>query len=64
MIGAVLIVGGHSILPFHMLPNPTDDDDDTVYSDNPYTTSDENYLAPEWPVGRLPTDRMPTCWCA
>jgi len=59
MVGAVLIVGGHSILPFHMLPNPTDDDDDTVYSDNPYATSDENYLAPEWPVGRLPSDSDP-----
>lgn len=56
MIGAVLIVGGHSVLPFHLLPNPTDDDDDTVHSDNPYSTSDDNYLAPEWPVGRLPSD--------
>ena len=27
MIGAVLIVGGDRIIPFHMLPNPTDDDD-------------------------------------
>ncbi|HSB90215.1 MAG TPA: C25 family cysteine peptidase [Anaerolineales bacterium] len=57
MIGALLIVGGHSVLPFHMLPNPTDDDDDAVFSDNPYATSDENYLAPEWPVGRLPSDK-------
>jgi tetratricopeptide (TPR) repeat protein len=56
MIGAVLIVGGDSIVPFHRLPNPTDDDDETVASDNPYATSDENYLAPEWPVGRLPSE--------
>ena len=56
MVGAVLIVGGHNIVPFHMLPNPTDDDDDLVPSDNPYATSDENYFAPEWPVGRLPSD--------
>jgi tetratricopeptide (TPR) repeat protein len=56
MVGAVLIVGGHSVLPFHLLPNPTDDDDESVHSDNPYATSDDNYLAPEWPVGRLPCD--------
>ncbi|MFQ5923277.1 MAG: C25 family cysteine peptidase, partial [Anaerolineales bacterium] len=54
MIGAVLIVGGHNIVPFHLLPNPTDDDDDSVPSDNPYSATDENYFAPEWPVGRLP----------
>jgi hypothetical protein len=56
MIGAVLIVGGHDIVPFHLLPNPTDDDDDSVPSDNPYAATDENYFAPEWPVGRLPID--------
>ncbi len=56
MIGAVLIVGGDSIIPFHRLPNPTDDDDDAVPSDNPYATTDENYFAPEWPVGRIPVD--------
>ncbi|MFQ5942066.1 MAG: C25 family cysteine peptidase [Anaerolineales bacterium] len=56
MIGAVLIVGGHNIIPFHLLPNPTDDDDDSVPSDNPYAATDENYFAPEWPVGRLPID--------
>ncbi|MGD8759553.1 MAG: C25 family cysteine peptidase, partial [Anaerolineales bacterium] len=56
MIGSLLIVGNHQIVPFHMLPNPTDDDDDAIPSDNPYATLDENYLAPEWPVGRLPSD--------
>lgn len=59
MIGAVLIVGGPKVVPFHLLPNPTDDDDDSVPSDNPYATTDENYFAPEWPVGRLPSDSDP-----
>lgn len=54
MIGAVLIVGGPEIVPFHHLPNPVDDADDEVPSDNPYGTRDENYFIPEWPVGRLP----------
>jgi tetratricopeptide (TPR) repeat protein len=57
MIGSLLIIGGHDIIPFHMLPNPTDDDDEVIPSDNPYATTDANYFAPEWPVGRLPSDR-------
>ena len=59
MIGALFIIGGDRVLPFHMLPNPTDDEDDAVPSDNPYATTDENYFAPEWPVGRLPIDADP-----
>lgn len=54
MIGAVLIVGGPEVVPFHCLPNPVDDADDDVPSDNPYGTRDENYFIPEWPVGRIP----------
>jgi hypothetical protein len=54
MIGAVLIVGGPMVVPFHKLPNPTDDPDVEVPSDNPYATRDENYFIPEWPVGRIP----------
>ena len=54
MIGAVLIVGGPEVIPYHNLPNPVDDIDIEVPSDNPYATRDENYFVPEWPVGRLP----------
>ncbi len=53
-IGAVLIVGGPEIVPFHHLANPVDDADQDIPSDNPYATRDENYFVPEWPVGRLP----------
>jgi hypothetical protein len=53
-IGAVLIVGGAEIVPFHHLPNPVDDPDVEVVSDNPYAARDENYFTPDWPVGRLP----------
>ncbi|MGA2111178.1 MAG: hypothetical protein ABSG98_03375 [Anaerolineales bacterium] len=55
MIGALLIVGGHDIIPFHRLPNPADDDDHDVPSDNPYATRDDNYYLPEWPVSRIPS---------
>ncbi len=55
MIGALQIVGGHEVIPFHLLPNPTDDDDADVPSDNPYASRDENYYIPEWPIGRIPT---------
>lgn len=54
MIGAVLIVGGPEVVPFHLLPNPVDDGDTDVPSDNPYSTRDENYFAPEWLLGRIP----------
>lgn len=57
MIGALLIVGGPEIVPFHHLPNPVDDQDLDVPSDNPYSTRDENYFFPEWPVGRLPAGK-------
>jgi hypothetical protein len=54
MIGAVLIVGGPQVIPFHHLPNPVDDEDKDVPSDNPYASIDENYFVPTWPLGRLP----------
>ena len=54
MIGALLIVGGPDVVPYHNLPNPVADVDPEVPSDNPYGTLDENYFIPEWPVGRLP----------
>jgi tetratricopeptide (TPR) repeat protein len=56
MIGALLIIGGQDIVPFHMLPNPTDDSDTNVPSDNPYATLDENYFIQQWPVGRIPDE--------
>ncbi|MEA4811947.1 MAG: hypothetical protein VB108_05190 [Anaerolineaceae bacterium] len=56
MIGALLIVGGNEIVPFHMLPNPTDDSDASVPSDNPYATIESNYFLPQWPVGRIPDE--------
>jgi len=52
-----LILGGHSIIPFHIIDNPCGDDGDTqVYSDNPYTSRDEDILIPERALGRLPDD--------
>ncbi|MGD0707639.1 MAG: C25 family cysteine peptidase [Anaerolineaceae bacterium] len=59
MITALLIVGGPEIVPFHSLPNPTDDMDTEVLSDNPYATLDANYFMPSWPVGRLPSETGP-----
>ncbi len=53
-IAYLLIVGGNGIIPFHLLPNPIDDQDTNVPSDNPYTSRDANYLIPERAVGRMP----------
>ncbi len=58
MIGAVLIVGGDSIVPFHKLQNPTDDVDSFVYSDNPYASADKDYFIPDWQLGRIPDDNQ------
>jgi hypothetical protein len=54
MIGALLIVGGSEVVPFHHLPNPTEDMDSLIASDNPYATLDSNYFISDWPIGRLP----------
>ena len=56
-IGAVIIIGNHDVIPFHRLPNPTEDSDSHVLSDNPYATSSSNYLLPEWIIGRLPGEK-------
>ncbi|NYT10534.1 MAG: hypothetical protein GKC09_11495 [Methanosarcinales archaeon] len=50
-----LILGGHSIIPFHSLRNPAGDDGDTtVHSDSPYASRDSDHLIPERAMGRLP----------
>lgn len=54
-IGSLLLVGGDDVVPFHRLPNPVDDADREVLSDNPYGSPDDNYFIPAWPVGRLPS---------
>lgn len=58
-IGCVLIAGSESVVPFHKLPNPTDDNDPEVPSDNPYGSLDTNYFVSDWPVGRLPGEDGP-----
>jgi hypothetical protein len=52
-----LIIGGHSIIPFHILPNPCGNDGDTeVNSDSPYASRDDEFLIPERILARLPDD--------
>ncbi|MBI2941420.1 MAG: hypothetical protein HYY04_13385, partial [Chloroflexi bacterium] len=55
-VEAILIVGGDEIVPFARLPNPTDDDDEDVPSDNPYGVFGRNLFLPDVAVGRLPDD--------
>ena len=51
----ILLLGGHDVVPFFKVPNPADDDDDDLFTDNPFGQIDlHNSLAPEIPVGRLP----------
>ncbi|MDQ4074691.1 MAG: C25 family cysteine peptidase [Chloroflexota bacterium] len=53
----VLLIGGHEIIPHHRLPNPVDDHDMDVPSDNPYAARGDNYLIPTRAVGRLPHEQ-------
>ncbi len=57
MIGAVLIVGGHDVVPFFTLANPAMDDDLSIHSDIPYGSHDlVRYYDQQWQVGRVPGD--------
>lgn len=56
-ITTVLIIGGDRIVPFYRLPNPCDDDDNYVLSDNPYASRDNDFLIPERVCARIPDNR-------
>lgn len=54
-VDGVLIIGGDDVVPFYHLPNPSDDDDSEILSDNPYAAaSAEAIYAPRIAIGRLP----------
>lgn len=50
----LLLVGGDDVIPFCRLPNPADDGELEVWTDNPYATRDDNFLLPQRVVGRIP----------
>ncbi|MFQ5886076.1 MAG: C25 family cysteine peptidase [Anaerolineae bacterium] len=50
----LLLVGGDDIIPFCRLPNPADDGESEVWTDNPYASRDDNFLLPQRAVGRIP----------
>jgi Flp pilus assembly protein TadD len=52
----LLLIGGDRLVPFARLPNPSEDGDETVPSDNLYASRDPTYLIPERAVGRIPDD--------
>lgn len=52
--GQLFIIGGPQVVPFALLPNPSEDTDEQVPSDNLYASRDPTYLIPERAVGRLP----------
>lgn len=57
MIGALLIVGGHDVVPFFTLANPAMDDDLSILSDAPYGSPEPTkYLDQQWQTGRIPGD--------
>lgn len=54
-IDYLTILGGDEIIPFFHLKNPCEDDDESVLSDSPYASRDDEYLVPERAVGRIPS---------
>lgn len=50
------IIGGHTVIPFHIVPNPALDQDKSIYTDNPYASQDADILLPGRALGRLPDD--------
>ncbi len=51
---SLLIIGGDSVIPFHRVANPADDEDGEVLSDWPYAAQDGNSLLTRFSVGRMP----------
>lgn len=50
----VLILGGDDIVPFCRVPNPTEDQDEDIYTDAPYAARNGSTLLPTRSVGRIP----------
>ncbi|WP_026369777.1 hypothetical protein [Kallotenue papyrolyticum] len=53
-VDAIVLIGGDEHIPFHRLPNPSQDADADVPSDNPYGCGDGSDLAPAIIVARFP----------
>ena len=53
-LDTILLVGGDSVVPFHRLPNPSQDADGEVCSDNPYGCESGSVHVPDMVVARLP----------
>lgn len=53
-VDAVVLIGGDTFIPFHRLPNPSQDADTDVPTDNPYGCGAGSELAPELIVARFP----------
>jgi hypothetical protein len=53
-LDAILIAGSDSVIPFHRLPNPSQDVDQAVFSDNPYGSDGGSPHVPDIVVARLP----------
>lgn len=50
----LLILGGDDVVPFCRVANPTDDQDEDIYTDAPYAARNGSSLLPTRSVGRLP----------
>ena len=55
----LLILGDDDVIPFFRVSNPTEDQDEDIYTDAPYAARNGSHLLPTRAVGRLPDCRDP-----
>lgn len=53
-LNTFLFIGGHDLIPFHEVPNPTHDEDNAILSDLPYASRGDDFLVPQRSIGRIP----------
>ncbi|MBN1150114.1 hypothetical protein JXA84_02710 [candidate division WOR-3 bacterium] len=53
---SVTLLGNDGCIPFFRIENPATDSDSHVLSDNPYGCRDGEFLVPDFPVSRIPSD--------
>jgi hypothetical protein len=56
-IAFLLLLGGDEVVPFFRLQNPCADGDDSVLSDNPYASRDDDFFIPERVCARIPDNK-------
>lgn len=55
-INFITIIGDKEIIPFYKIENPAEDKDKYVLTDNPYGCLSEEFILPDIPLSRIPSN--------